>query len=326
MAIDTLFITGTGRSGTNILKKIFSQHSEVASLPFEYRFIIDPDGVIDFYRSFPVMWTPYRADHQLKRLESFLLGLAVSNEDKSNRVAAAKAFDPTGLKRTPPPYGGWELEKWIPGYEMYVHTLIDSLRSFEYPGVWPGMPEGIAQPMMYFAPNTTKADIEPAIQAFISSCLSSIRRVQGKRLFQEDNTHNLLVASDLLNLCTHSKLIHVVRDPRDVLASLTKQRWAPSSVKQLIPWYHQVMQTWEHERSLADPNRIKEVRFEDLIHDPNLVIKELCDFAGIDFETHMVDLDLSQHHIGRYHTDFSPADLRLIEDELQPYFERYRYA
>ena len=44
-----IFIGGSGRSGTNILRKLLSKHSQVASLPFEHRFIIDPDGIIDFF-------------------------------------------------------------------------------------------------------------------------------------------------------------------------------------------------------------------------------------------------------------------------------------
>ena len=53
-----IFIGGSGRSGTNILRKILSNHSKVASLPFEHRFIIDPNGIIDFYNSFTLNWSP----------------------------------------------------------------------------------------------------------------------------------------------------------------------------------------------------------------------------------------------------------------------------
>ena len=35
-----IFIGGSGRSGTNILRNLLSKHSQVGSLPFEYRFII----------------------------------------------------------------------------------------------------------------------------------------------------------------------------------------------------------------------------------------------------------------------------------------------
>ena len=39
-----LFVGGVGRSGTSVTRQVLGLHPQVANLPFEYRFIIDPDG------------------------------------------------------------------------------------------------------------------------------------------------------------------------------------------------------------------------------------------------------------------------------------------
>ena len=42
-----LFIRGTGRSRTTILKKILASHSQIVALPGELRVITDPGGALE---------------------------------------------------------------------------------------------------------------------------------------------------------------------------------------------------------------------------------------------------------------------------------------
>jgi len=323
--IDTLFITGTGRSGTNILKKIMSRHAAIASLPFEYRFITDPDGVLDFYRSYPVLWSPYRADKQIKRLEDFLRSLSIVDASKAAKTEAAKAKDPNGLAFTPPAYAGWELSNWIPGYDHLIDALIRDIRSFSYRGVWPGSKEGIAHNEMYFAPPMTSSKLQPIVARFIHACMDAIRKVQGKPIFQEDNTHNLLAAHDLLSLVPSGKMLHIVRDPRDVISSLQTQRWAPTAIDQLIPWYTGVMETWREQRKTIDADRYLEIRFEDLVQSPQEALDKVCAFVGVTLEADMLEVDLSAHRIGRYKEGFTGQEIVHLNGALNSYLEEYGY-
>ena len=65
---NTLLIGGSGRSGTTILSRIFAQHPDICIAP-EFRFLIDPDGIIDFYSTVFQSWSPYHFDFKVKRLE-----------------------------------------------------------------------------------------------------------------------------------------------------------------------------------------------------------------------------------------------------------------
>ena len=127
-----IFIGGSGRSGTNILRKLLARHSKIGSLPFEYRFIIDPDGIIDFYNSFSSTWSPYYSDIKIKRLNSFLMNLSDKTIDTTN-------------------YEDWELSEYFPEYIENVKKLIMDLKCFEYSGTWPGADKNIKEYKIWFS-------------------------------------------------------------------------------------------------------------------------------------------------------------------------------
>ena len=128
-----LFIGGTGRSGTNISKALLANHPQVATLPFEYRFIIDPDGLVDFSPSFAAPWSPVLADPRLKRLERLLTGLAA--EPPFHRLVGEvlRRFNRDGRIFSPRQYHRWNLEAHLPNYERHVQTLMARLTDFVFP-------------------------------------------------------------------------------------------------------------------------------------------------------------------------------------------------
>lgn len=308
-------IAGTGRSGTNILKKIFSLHDNIATLPFEYRFIIDPRGVIDFYNRYTSNWSPYKADFEIKEFESFLQSLAKLSSSKKAETVRIKEIDPKGLELTPPPYAGWELNEWIPGFEKKVNSLIETLTSFEYNAVWPGIEANQENYHMSFGKRLSKIELAQILANFLDDCIKAICAVQGKEIYLEDNTHNILFASDLKTLMPNIKLVHIIRDPRDVISSLQKQKWAPSDLNQLIIWYNEVMNQWFDQKSKLNSNDYLELKFEDLIANTQHTIEQICQFSGITFQNQLLNVDLENHNIGRFLESFSATEIKLIEQK-----------
>jgi len=127
----------------------------------------------------------------------------------------------------------------------------------------------------------------------------------------------MLFAKDLLDLIPSGKVLHIIRDPRDVVASLLQQRWTPSTLEQIIPWYQNVMQTWEAQKAQLSSDHFLEIRLEHIIDDPSKTIESACDFVGLAFEQNMVDLDLSKANRGRYLTAFSKDEIDLLNKELE---------
>ncbi len=308
-----VFVTGTGRSGTNITKKLFAQHPDIATLPFEHRFTIDPLGVVDFYRSYPQQWSPYWCDYKVKDFIRFLRSLGSVSPEKASKTEAAKANDPTGLVKTHPSYAGWALEEWFPGYSALVDELEKSLVAFDYSGRWPGSQEGVVNNRMQFTPRLTKSDLQGILTPFLDDLTAAVLSQQNRSIFLEDNTHSLLYASSLFELYPNAKMIHVVRDPRDVLASLMEQPWCPNDLDQLLHWYKEIWKTWESERSTLAQDVLLEVRLEDLIGDTKNTIERMSAFIGVDAEDKLFDIPLNKGHMNRYKSTFNSEQIEKIE-------------
>lgn len=319
-------IGGTGRSGSNILKSVFGRNSHVHALPFEFRFLIDPDGLIDFFTSYAHSWSPYQIDKRLRRLEKFLFRLGHKGRIASVVGNIIKRINPSGRVISPPQYYGWELEKWFPDYNLHVRNLINDLTLFSFNGCWPGADSLSVYNNIYFQNHRSTEKVKQSINLFLTTIFDNILKHNNKSVFVEDNTWNILFADKIMEILPNSKLIHIVRDPRDVLASMKKQRWAPDSVPHLIEWYSSIMTQWQNIKEKINSDNFIEIKFEDLVTDTNTIVNKLTDFVGIPFEKSMVTLNLTDKaNINRWKNDFSQRDIDTIQVKLSSFFSDYGY-
>ncbi len=289
-----VFIGGTGRCGTNIMKEILSLHPKIASHPFEYRFIIDPDGIIDFYTTALNCWSPYIIDKKLRRLESFLMVLAKRYEGKER-------------------YVDWELNKHLPDYEQSVHELMDGLVDFKYSAIHYGVKE---KRDLYFMGHRTKKELSRILGNFIKRIIDGYLESEVKEIYVEDNTFNLLFSRDILDLLPKAKFIHMVREPKDVIASLSKQRWAPKDKIKAALWTKSILDRINYLKKKIPRESILTIDLYELVDDTENVLRRICDFLKIPFHRRLLEIDLSRSHRDRWKTEFSLEELENIRKIL----------
>lgn len=320
-----IFVGGTGRSGTSIVKELMATHPNAASLPFEYRFIIDPDGVVDFYASYTAAWSPYLADRKLKRLEELLRTL--SGESSAHRLLGnlIQWLDPDGRKISPRAYHGWELDEHLPNFERHVEHLISRLVEFAFPACWVGSESYQCAPVVYYAPPWSKDELAQVLGDFVRGVIGDLLAHTGKTFFVEDNTWNVFFARELMDLLPEAKVVHVYRDPRDVVASFSQQRWSPTDKVQGAHWYRAMMTHWFEVRSSLDGDSYHELSLESLVASPECVVRELCEFAQIPFDERMLELDLSHSHTGRWRTEYREEEKDAIHRILGDIIKQLGY-
>ena len=331
-------IGGSGRSGTTILKRVFSRHPDVAILPTEARFLVDPDGIVDFHVSLTGAWSPYAFDLKLRRLLSLLRALgpnpvisalaARQAAGKMSPAGRAVARDPlrsmrssalgSAFVRALPRYWTVNLEASCPGYRGLVEELGDRLVDFRYKGRWMGM-QATEQSMIAVGAH----NLSEPLEWFCRSVVGRVCAEQGATHLVEDTPFNLLAFDGVLRLLPDARLVHIYRDPRDVVASYLGKRWSPSQPLQAARFYAALMRRWDVIREKLPAASYLEIGLESLVRDREPTLRSVADTWGLTWHSEVLNVDLSQAHTGRWQSEIPQDQVSEMERILGPYVERY---
>lgn len=87
-----------------------------------------------------------------------------------------------------------------------------------------------------------------------------------------------------------ARIIHLVRDPRDVARSSVPMGWAGNAYCGVDHWIR-TEEAWTAVQDRLQPGQVLEVRYEDLVRSPEAVLTRICDFAGIGYDAAMMGYD-----------------------------------
>jgi hypothetical protein len=108
----------------------------------------------------------------------------------------------------------------------------------------------------------------------------------------------------ILDLLPGVRIIHLVRDPRDVARSSIGMIWAGNVYHGIDHWIA-TERGWQASAARIAPRALLTVRYEDLILRPEETLAAVCRFAGEDYAPEM----LSYHR----DTTYEPPDASLTE-------------
>lgn len=325
-----------------MLRQIFGTHPRVATFPTETRFLIDPDGIVDFYASVSATWSPYLFDRKLKRLErllddvgskEFAGGFGRPGPPRSDgrrphvragagSLSAARQW----LKRSRllPRYFDVDLTRTCPEFPGLADRVIGELTDFRFEGRWGGSPRWEPSVMVFGRPGRER--LKDVLGDFVLDVFGCVARNRGASHVLEDSPYNHLAFRQILELLPGSRLVHIYRDPRDVVASLTGMAWAPSDPLEAARQYMGVHEEWKSVRAQLPPGSVLEVSLEDLVARPPDVLRGICDFLELDWNDSLLAVDLSRSNAGRWRRDVASERHDALQDVLQGALADYGYV
>jgi hypothetical protein len=116
----------------------------------------------------------------------------------------------------------------------------------------------------------------------------------------------------------HAYVLHIVRDPRAVLASRMDAEWSRDR-----PWWiHPLIQAvqWRRGRRLGARSfgeRWLELRYEDLLTQPEAVLRRVCGHLGLEFDAAMLEFGTAARRL------VAPTELSWKKDTLGPLQTRH---
>lgn len=108
----------------------------------------------------------------------------------------------------------------------------------------------------------------------------------------------------MIRLFPDVRVIHMLRDPRDVARSAIGMGWAGHVYYGAETWL-KTERGWDEAAPLLKPEQVHEVKYEDLVRDPEGELSAICAFAGEAFEPGMLSYHAS--------TSYEAPDVKLIE-------------
>jgi hypothetical protein len=98
-----------------------------------------------------------------------------------------------------------------------------------------------------------------------------------------------LYAAEALKALPSAQLVVLVRDGRDVVASLREFPRAPREADAAARWWAASIRAGRA-AARREPSRVREVRYERLVADPELVLRDLCGFLDLEWDKAMLSV------------------------------------
>jgi hypothetical protein len=188
----------------------------------------------------------------------------------------------------------------------------------------------------------TREERAAACRSLSGSLFVPPTRQAGKTRWAEKTPRNLLCASEIAEIHPNSLFVNVVRDGRDVTASILEKKFWPvarsgrylaTSRYTGVPVFDTAVDYWtslidigrQHEERLG-PSRWHNVRLEDILREPRSTLSTVCAFLGLDDGPQALaemvgEIRAEDSHENRWKTDLTPEQIeavtRISEDNLR---------
>jgi hypothetical protein len=123
-----------------------------------------------------------------------------------------------------------------------------------------------------------------------STMLAEVKRRAGKPIVGDKDPKNVEYLPLLHELFPRAKVLHMVRDPRDVLASRMRAGWSKRRPLLLnVLAYRAQLRMGRNEGRRRFGDRYMEVQYERLISEPRETLAVVCRFLGVSYDPQMLE-------------------------------------
>ena len=251
-----VFVGGTGRSGTTVVGDLLGLHQDIrTSVPIEIKFLANKSGLLQlvFGRDTPDIEKKIALLDLRSRLRRYK-----RKREKFKKIQVEfldRIWNTWWDIDAPPPHGrGLQSGITKQQLEKLLATLIFELRINR---VW-------------------------AARRFMRNFISSQAAHRGQKYWVETTPLNIAQAERILKIFPNALFINMVRDPRDVIASLLTKNWGPTTALEGIEWIQKRLIDGYHALRTIPAKQQITIALEDLaINKREQSYQSLLTFLGL---------------------------------------------
>ena len=251
-----VFVGGTGRSGTTVVGDLLGLHQDIrTSVPIEIKFLANKSGLLQlvFGRDTPDIEKKIALLDLRSRLRRYK-----RKREKFKKIQAEfldRIWNTWWDIDAPPPHGrGLQSGITKQQLEKLLATLIFELRINR---VW-------------------------AARRFMRNFISSQAAHRGQKYWVETTPLNIAQGQRILKIFPDALFINMVRDPRDVIASLLTKNWGPTTALEGIEWIQKRLIDAHHALRTIPAKQQITIALEDLaINKREQSYQSLLTFLGL---------------------------------------------
>ena len=175
---------------------------------------------------------------------------------------------------------------------------------------------------------TTRADA-------IAGLYFAYARAHGKARYADKTPSHIVELELLAQRFPNAQFLHIVRDGRDVAASMVTMTFGASRFAEAArTWRRKTVRAHRLGQTLG-PKRYREIHYEDLVANPRGTLEEVCNYLDLPFDARMLDYHVraddllhglrDTHHIQGirrpptagirdWHVDVAPHDIAVFDE------------
>jgi hypothetical protein len=111
---------------------------------------------------------------------------------------------------------------------------------------------------------------------------------ENKSLYGDKTPGYIIQLPELARWFPEARFVHVIRDGRNVALSYLERPWGPSTIGEAALYWRSRVGRGRAAGKALGPDRYVEVRYEDVVTDPESEVKRLCEFLALPWRPEML--------------------------------------
>jgi hypothetical protein len=161
-------------------------------------------------------------------------------------------------------------EKILSKHElMQIRTILTTHESWPYWEIEGDELDGL------LARDSIKTSCDIIVGLFETKCVNERKSICG-----EKTPHHCFYAATFARLFPSAKFVHLIRDGRGAAEAMWRRRFYERDIRRISShWRGCVESVWK--ASSEFPGRFRDFHYEELVRNPEKILREMCEFLGI---------------------------------------------